>query len=378
METENNEEEYVPLYCDWCETDDQRDENGNDKRHEIEYDGDIQFICDECMAQRCSPCHQCGTTIDTRNWRDTFYTFQGDTWCQYCADDYLCYCDVCGEMHHNEDEPCRQHSSHLRGYSKTRAFAFHISENNIASSEPKNMLFMGTEIEAIVLDGYDFQDVVQIAHESFSPYNCELKEDSSLDEGIGGFEIVTQPMTLDYYRNVFPLRKLLKLRDAGARSADSECCGMHVHVNRGFFSNRYTSMYRFMSMFHYNNEQWKIIAGRDSVYHCSWEHGEEERMLDYVRYAHSHGMKGIASNRERYVPINLQNDDTIELRFFRGNLHPKVILARLEAIDAVARYSVSTKYSINIKKSHDWGAFRRWAEDNGYEAFSNYATNKEV
>jgi hypothetical protein len=284
-------------------------------------------------------------------------------------------------LHHEEDGACGHHSHRVRGYSKTIPMRFYISKDNVSQSETAKTLFMGTELEIMVRQDASYDEVAEIAYQSFNEFSVELKEDGSLyscSEYSGGIEIVTQPMTLDYYRHVFPLNKLLDLRNAGARSADTKRCGMHVHVNRGFFQDRPTSMYRFMSMFHHNNEQWKVIAGRGSVEHCSWENDEKENMIEYFRYAATRGITGMQCNLPRYVPINLQNRSTIELRFFNGSIHPKVVLARLEAVDAVAKYSVSTKYSINIKKSHDWGTFRRWAEDNGYEAFSAYATKKEV
>jgi hypothetical protein len=52
--------------------------------------------------------------------------------------------------------------------------------------------------------------------------------------------------------------------------------------------------------------------------------------------------------------------------------------ARVEAVHAVAEFSVATRNNINIKASSDWDKFRQFAETNGYKAFSTYATEKGV
>lgn len=374
-EIENNEEMPEPPECDWCRSNSFTiDDDGDDVRKEVERRGSICKICTECYENYYRDCDQCGDGINTD--RDTYEWFRDELYCRSCTNTYLTYCHDCDEIHHRDDETYCGSDGIVRGYTKTSAFVFLVSNKEQWTSERNGMVFMGTELEVEAVKG-DCDDIAQVAHDIFTPYHCELKEDGSLNNG---FEIVSQPMTLEYIRNVFPYKRLLELRDAGARSADTKTCGLHVHINRGFFNNRYTSMYRFMSMFHYNNEIWKKIAGRGDVIHCSWSDGgyEKERMLDYVRYAVSKGMNGVRNNYERYVPINLQNSNTIELRFFRGTLRPEVFLARIEAVDAVARYSISTRNSINIKKAYDWGTFRSWAEDNGYEAFTTHATNKGV
>lgn len=378
-ETENNEQEMPePPSCDWCSNDtDTVDDDGNDVREQVERRGDIEQICTDCYENYHQSCDQCGDAICTDG--DSYEWYHDEVYCSRCTNRYLSYCHSCEELHHVDDDlECGDNGSGgiIRGYSKTGAFVFLVSAKEQWHSEREGMVFMGPELEIEAVNG-DLYDIAQIAHDIFGPHHCELKEDGSLNNGL---EIVGQPMTLEYIRNVFPYKRLLELRDAGARSADTKTCGLHVHINRGFFNNRYTSMYRFMSMFHYNNEMWKKIAGRGDVIHCSWSDGgyEKERMLDYVRYAVSKGMNGVRNNYERYIPINLQNSNTIELRFFRGTLRPEVFLARLEAVDAVARYSIFTRNSINIKKAYDWGTFRSWAEDNGYEAFTTHATNKGV
>lgn len=83
-------------------------------------------------------------------------------------------------------------------------------------------------------------------------------------------------------------------------------------------------------------------------------------------------------NNDRYVAINLQPSQTIELRFFKGTLRPETLKARIEAVHAVAEYSVATRNNVNIKASNDWDKFREFALANNYLAFSEYAELKGV
>jgi hypothetical protein len=133
-----------------------------------------------------------------------------------------------------------------------------------------------------------------------------------------------------------------------------------------------------MSLFYQNSEQWGRIAGRTNNSYAKWEQSETTRLLNYAKGANKRGRDYVHYNADRYVALNLQNRNTIELRFFKGTLRPSTLKARLEAVHAVADYSVATRNNINIKASTDWDKFREFTRDNGYLAFDEYATTKGV
>lgn len=381
METENNyeEERPEPPSCDWCGSDrNTLDSNEEDARITVyHFDRGEEFICSTCDNRYHMTCTHCGNAMNYDCDTISYDSTHGNAYCNYCADDYLFWCGDCDEYHENDDG-CPNgysHDSVIRPYQKTHGHTFCISPGRTSSREPHKTVVTGVELEINTRDGYDKYELAELTNQIFEPYFCELKDDASVQ---GGFEIVTQPMTLEYLREEFPYKKLSTVAENGGESAQCDDCGLHVHINRGFFDNRYSTMYRFMSMIHRNNEMWKIIAGRDSVYHCRWENDEHKKAIEYVKYAHSKGIKGIRENENRYVPINLMNRHTIELRFFKGALEPNIFIARVESVHALANYSVFTSNKINIKKMYDWQAFRVWAEDNGYCNFSSYATQKGV
>jgi len=213
--------------------------------------------------------------------------------------------------------------------------SFYIAKDNHVGSEPRGLVVTGFENEMECVDG-ELGECAELAHNLFSPHGCILKEDGSLSHG---FELVTSPMSLQYVQNVFPFEDLRQLA----------------------------------------NEVWQKIGGRSNSSYASWSNEEADRMVEYVKYASSHGIHGLRSNYERYVAINLQNANTIELRFFKGTLRPLSIQARIEAVHAVAEYSVATRNNVNIKSAYDWERFRNWVvSTKKYNAFVQYAEQKGV
>jgi hypothetical protein len=219
--------------------------------------------------------------------------------------------------------------------------------------------------------GCELSSGATTAHNIFEQW-CYLKHDGSLNNG---FEMVSHPMSHEFILEKFPWEKLRELSSMGMRSAQTRTCGLHVHINRSFFSENPTTMYRFMSMFYRNAEQWKKIAGRSESTYANWSEYELSQML---RYTKSLKNGGHSSNSDRYVALNLQNRNTIELRFFKGTLRPESFVGRLEAVHAVAQYANETRNRVSIKASHDWERFREWTIQNGFNHFNTYAESKGV
>jgi hypothetical protein len=218
----------------------------------------------------------------------------------------------------------------------------------------------------------DLSEGAELAQEIYDKW-CYLKHDGSLNDG---FEMVSHPLSREFVTEHFPWQRLSELSALGMRSANTRTCGLHVHINKDFFQKNPTTMYRFMSMFYRNAEQWKKIAGRSESSYASWSDYELERMLDYTK-----GMSvgTHVRNNDRYVALNLQNRNTIELRFFKGTLRPQTFIARIEAAHAVAEYAYATRNAVSIKSAHDWDRFREWTiQQKTYTNFNTYAESKGV
>jgi hypothetical protein len=198
---------------------------------------------------------------------------------------------------------------------------------------PNNELFLGIELETEC--GFDsFSDFLSDACEDGTdPSFIYGKRDGSLDDS--GIELVTMPSTMDAFMHAFPWDALQRWNARGARSFHRGSCGLHIHVSRSHFTP--THMWRFAAWQMRNQPFCERIAQRNSRQWARWqtlgEFGTERKpsLGDVV--------KGKESNGERYVALNFQNADTVELRYFRGNLRADAIRMRVEFVDALARFT---------------------------------------
>jgi hypothetical protein len=104
-----------------------------------------------------------------------------------------------------------------------------------------------------------------------------------------GREFVSQPLPADWLCN--EIYKLAKKYEW----THNDSCGIHVHVSRKWFSDKKArAVHAFIERL--SEDDYSLLFGRVPNYYC---------------------MRGAAYNSERrYVPVNTQNKNTIELRMF--------------------------------------------------------------
>ena len=176
------------------------------------------------------------------------------------------------------------------------------------------------------------------------------------DGSIGiGFEIISQPMTWNYFKkNIAKFKKLFELlNNANYRSHNGNSCGLHVHIGkqglglsceerRLFHDN--TNNLEFAQNERIGNVATNINIQlerfRDEIHRFSrrnasqveeWckyldcdiqlENGQPFINKDYIRAKTKPAVTNIRyGDRVRYRALNLCNKNTIELRLFRGTL----------------------------------------------------------
>jgi len=201
-----------------------------------------------------------------------------------------------------------------------------------------------------------------------------LKQDGSVSRG---FEIVKHPIAHNELRgtNLDPYWDTIeRLRaDYNFRSWDSEAsCGLHIHLSRKGFSNG-AHLHRFLQFIYRNPEMMMKFAGRKSEDYASfqdvWKYDEYDRpyrtyahKLDWVRSRpHTTNRRGGSS---RGTAVNTNNEHTIELRFFRGTLNKKGILACLDLAHAGVEYTRLLNTRDVIAGMLSWDMFYEWVSDN--------------
>jgi hypothetical protein len=281
-------------------------------------------LCEHCHKENEMTCSRCG---------DIIYRFQS-----HRANDNARICAQC----HDDDRVIHAHNY--------RPKKFRFKASKLQKDKPRvDTLHYGIELEVEnigkSLNGnwkqlMNREEMATRALDFMGREDIYVVHDGSLTRSRdGGIEIVTHPMTWEYYReNIERWDELLmNLREWGGQAWRPGTTGLHYHMTKGAFST--FQLYKFTDFFYKKSAQNFVtaIAGR---------HGHER----YARFNQrdSQGVKFTAKNKhnasgDRYAAVNLTNKNTVELRIFRGSLEPVMFHKNMEFLQAMFEFSRDTK-----------------------------------
>lgn len=232
-------------------------------------------------------------------------------------------------------------------------------------------LYMGMELEVEQADEDSLHDGAEHVVSTLNKRGMELvylKEDGSLNHG---FEIVSHPATLGFYMNHFRWDAIGGLRQMGYKAWNARSCGLHIHLSRSaFVSDRHLAT--FIMFLYRNSDDMVKFAGRTSNYakwersallnsYYSWDENELRANEQIPKF-----VKNRRRNDDRYTAVNLQNRNTVELRFFRPSLRPETVIAALQMCDAVHQYTRDlTQRDMTLNSGLDIRSFRSWLANTG-------------
>ena len=162
--------------------------------------------------------------------------------------------------------------------------------------------------------------------------NLVCKEDGSINGY--GFEMVTNPMSYNYYETTMPAWSniLAKCEKRGFQSGTNANTGMHVHINRPWFGPAEVRDMNIDKMLYLFEGFWDNIlkfANRSASRANEWA----------GRYVNGTGKKykkeEIKTNSRRgnrYRAVNLCNSGTVEIRIFNGTLNEKQFFANVQLV----------------------------------------------
>lgn len=343
------------FYCDYCH------EYYSGDSYEVE--GETWCEADwENNAWRCyrcddyyhheSECHY----INDDNYCESCYGVVG-AWCEDCEQNYFAEdgCDCGSESSQGTRSSCCGSTRSVHGYGCKPPVQFIGSD--------KHNLFLGIELETEIRAN-DIQPAADFASNALSGIAI-LKQDSSIGSGgYNGFEIVTQPHShLQFREHSDTLWNTIDTlrRDYNGRSWDAKSCGLHIHMSRAGF-NGGAHMHRFLAFVYHNSEPLMKFAGRKSDY-ARFNDVYKFDEYDKPRLSFAHKLDRRQSS-ERYSAVNTQNRDTLELRFFRGTLNPKGVLACLDLAHAMAEYTRDLRVSDVRLGALQWDWFADFVEAN--------------
>ena len=364
METED--EEAVVINCYLCSTE------CTDNHFFVDTLQD-SAICESCM-RICERCDSTMTSDDDYGWLNG-----NDLWCISCLENHANYCDRCSAWHNGSSYyPEDRHGSYCEDCISNAMYCEGCDEyymdgcNNcdtedyidgdrivhdysyrpdpiFYSSSPDERLYFGIEIEVEAKGGnYETRrNAAQRAHALEDNQLAYLKNDGSLN---CGFEIVTHPMSHDYYMNeanelwetLEDLRNNYDMTSWATRT-----CGLHIHISRTGF-NGGAHMHRFLRLVYSNQAFYELLAGRSS---SSWSkfddvdkavptgelNGEGFREWRTVRSYKDKINNG--RNTDRYSAVNTQNRATLEMRIFKGTINSGKVKSQINLAHASVEYT---------------------------------------
>lgn len=275
--------------------------------------------------------------------------------CEDCGDHLLAddvvwvddepYCAYCAEQHQPTSDAINNYS-----YKPTPVF---INANAIERDEIAGVLYMGIELET---EAGDVNEKCAFADEIDSELGryVYLKEDGSLDNGV---EIVTHPIEANYavdWQGWDTVREIASRH--GVQSHNPGTCGLHIHLNRRFFwwepgIQQDYNVAKFIYLFEkFSGELLKFSRRRAqdmrwcALTHAEFEPSDNDRTIKE---------KLDKTSCDRYQAINLRNEDTVEVRLWRGTLNLTTLNATLDFTQALARYAVAEDF----EKLYDLATF---------------------
>ena len=336
----------VCQYCDTIYT-------SNDDWYSVGH----EYWCEGCWESHSFTCNRCDYCVNSN--RDGGTNVGNEYWCEDCVSNNATYCDECDEYYPDSGGECSCNQNNegvVHQYSYKPNPVFHGGNDN--------NLYMGFELEMSFGDDperTDYRTAISDVLELEQADICYLKQDGSIEGW--GYELVSHPHTLTAYEQATDLWNYIEVcRKRGARSWDTTSCGLHVHVSRtAFKSGAHT--HRFLSLIYRNPKEMMKLAGRknsrfarfDDVYKPDEWGIPQFNLRDKV---HGGGMT------ERYSAVNTNNDYTLELRFFRGNMKREGIMTALELCHASVEYTRNMSVSDVKLGMLKWEWFADWVATN--------------
>lgn len=344
------------------------------------------IYCDSCISEVATRCEDCGEwcseTITTADDREICWNcYENDYFtCEGCGNVYSTdrygedgYCDDCVTGEDSDSD-----TGAIMGYGTTPELCFHHTNN-----EAGRLAFMGVELE--IDEGGENNEKAKAIRECFDDNTVYFNHDGSLNKG---FEIISHPFTLGYYRETLSTmykNAMSKAVSMGYRSHDTTTCGLHVHVSRlalgdtteeqdatlgklWFMTKKFwPELVKFSRRKEASLNRW--AAPLDDVAAEVADHDDAATMGKKVKEKGKNG---------RYRAINTQNSATVEFRIFRGTLNHRTFTATLELVHAMV--TMARRVPLEGLKEYTFRDLIETAHGSnvgGYKALYEYAYEKK-
>jgi len=234
-------------------------------------------------------------------------------------------------------------NGHLRSYS----FPVHHYLNKAMLPHEKKTeidnLYFGIELEV----GYqrsvsNRRKLHQDIEEKFLKGLAICKSDGSVSNG---FEINTVPMTFDFIKTTDVFFNLFNNTKNSLRSYNMRSTGIHVHVSKKPLSTlQIGKMLEFVNS-RKNRDFITELSGRNPNNYCEINDVLKTKSIHLKEFGtsgremSSEEYRALDKMNDKYQAVNLQHDETVEFRIFKGNTKPQTISRYIEFVHGLVMFS---------------------------------------
>lgn len=257
-----------------------------------------------------------------------------NTWiCDDCFNSHYYFCNRCRDLVKKEEADITKDGNYLCPNCAKREYIlpYHHYYPNVkfyGDYHNNSVPYLGVELE--VDNGGEKNISAKIVVNTMNKEGENFvycSHDGSLNNG---FEIITQPATLEYHTSIKNIYQeaFKRLRKMEYLSHDTTTCGFHVHFNRSFFGDNETE--NIGKLIYLVNHFWNkfVIFARRPEFRMN--HYSKKIDMDTKEYIIEANKTGL--HEYHYYAINIANPDTIEFRMFKGTLNVNTFLATLQFV----------------------------------------------
>ena len=292
---------------------------------------------------------------------DDEYRLEED--CIYLEDtkEYVSYaydyqtCDECG-YHYSENydmeyidghsycEDCApDHREYIYDY---HCYSGRYCPRKLNDEKP---LYLGFELEV---------DNTRINDETLASYVLDGDGDNVLHceyDSTVAFEFISQPCTLAYHKNQHYNDWFLSELVGQCESHDAGTCGLHVHVNKDFFTEKGYARLKTI-LFFFKEELFQFSRRQSWSY--TYADFEERINKENVTIRQSKSIK----KDGHQTWFNEYSGETYEFRFFRGTLKYETFMSALELVHNICTMAMSDVNIITWDSLLDGDYCREYSE----------------
>ena len=269
---------------------------------------------------------------------DGYYYAEGEQ-----DDLYWCSTDEC--WYYSEDN---MPEGLIRGYHKRPELKFF-------GEGPK---FFGLELECDGSDADGSEDDVRAIFKNHMD-RFYFNSDGSLSHG---FEAITHPMSPSEMLKI-DWEQITNEMENRYYDNDRDTAGIHIHVSRRFFHGE-KNIGRLVRMFSENYSEMIKFAHRPEHKAVDWAKRVRGTTRQYAIDWYEN-----ASRAGRYTAVNLQNDETVEIRLFHSLASRQHIMACIQLTDVLTDMANLDRYTFG------WDIVNKRAKDKGYTELQEQLLN---